>query len=230
MSEVTPEFVREAYNLLRQSIISVEKDDVEVEDEEEEGAAADAEAGANADAEMGDGEEEVPSESTPAAPGASSTPGPSQARERTKITYDKYMTILNMLVRRVNADAATSEDGVEEEELLVWYLEQKEAELETQEDLEAEQTLAKKVLKRMVKVSILSILGILSVELTATPGQHPYADPWRGSRGRPGPGLGAPGSRRLRHAPELRGRGNVKPWQKCGKEKGKRRGVGQGGI
>ncbi|KAF2143843.1 uncharacterized protein K452DRAFT_268279 [Aplosporella prunicola CBS 121167] len=155
VSEVTPEFVREAYNLLRQSIISVEKDDVEVEDEEEEGAVADTEAGANADEEMGDGEEEAPAENTPAAPGASSTPGPSQARERTKITYDKYMTILNMLVRRVNADAATSEDGVEEEELLVWYLEQKEAELETQEDLEAERTLAKKVLKRMVKDNIL---------------------------------------------------------------------------
>lgn len=151
VTEVTPEFVREAFNLLRQSIISVEKDDVEVEDEEDGADAADAEAGA--DAEMG---EAVQEEGAGAARGAdSATPAAQQpAREKTKITYDKYMTILNLLVRRVNADASSNEDGVEEEELLVWYLEQKEAEMETQEDLELERTLAKKVLKRMVKVSL----------------------------------------------------------------------------
>lgn len=36
VEDVTPNFVREAFNLLRQSIISVEKDDVEVEDDEDE--------------------------------------------------------------------------------------------------------------------------------------------------------------------------------------------------
>ncbi len=35
VDDVTPNFVREAFNLLRQSIISVEKDDVEVEDDED---------------------------------------------------------------------------------------------------------------------------------------------------------------------------------------------------
>lgn len=147
VTEVTPEFVREAFNLLRQSIISVEKDDVEVEDDEE--GAADAEVGA--DAEMGDAEQENAGRGPSAS--ASATPAAQQPqREKKKITYDHYMSILNMLVRRVNADAATAEDGVEEEELLVWYLEQKEAELETQKDLEEERDLAKKVLKRMVKV------------------------------------------------------------------------------
>ncbi|GME57152.1 putative DNA replication licensing factor mcm6 protein [Neofusicoccum parvum] len=153
VTEVTPEFVREAFNLLRQSIISVEKDDVEVEDEEEAGA-ADAEGGA--DAEMGEAaEEDAAAPGAAASRGASATPATQQQREKTKITYDKYMSILNMLVRRVNADAATAEDGVEEEELLVWYLEQKEAEMETQEDLEQERMLARKVLKRMVKDNIL---------------------------------------------------------------------------
>jgi DNA replication licensing factor MCM6 len=58
----------------------------------------------------------------------------------------------NMFVRRVNEDQEETQDGVEEEELLVWYLEQKENEMETQEDLEAERLLAKKVLKKVVKV------------------------------------------------------------------------------
>ncbi|KAF2492182.1 MCM-domain-containing protein [Lophium mytilinum] len=165
VSEITPDFVREAYNLLRQSIISVEKDDVEVEDEDEEAALNDGEAGADGEAatadqdhDMDDPDDDADAEAGPSGDGAASraasrTPAPQ--RERTKITYDKYMSILNLLVGRVNADQETSEDGVEEEELLVWYLEQREAELETQEDLENERELAKKVLRRMVKDSIL---------------------------------------------------------------------------
>ncbi|KAF2671990.1 MCM-domain-containing protein [Microthyrium microscopicum] len=144
--EVTPEFVREAYNLLRQSIISVEKDDVEVEDEDE--AAAGADEDEDGDEAMADGEnaeeedEDMADEDAP-------------KKEKTKITYDKYMAILNTMVRRVNDDQESSEDGVEEQDLLVWYLEQREQELETQEDLENEKALAKKVLKRMVKDNIL---------------------------------------------------------------------------
>jgi DNA replication licensing factor MCM6 len=60
-----------------------------------------------------------------------------------------------MFVRRVNEDQEETQDGVEEEELLVWYLEQKENEMETQEDLENERSLAKKVLKKVVKVCYL---------------------------------------------------------------------------
>ncbi|KAF1985029.1 MCM-domain-containing protein [Aulographum hederae CBS 113979] len=148
VTEVTVEFVREAYNLLRQSIISVEKDDVEVEDEEE--APADAETGADrepdADSPLADNDGDTPADVV----AAEETPAP-QPKERTKITYDKYMSILNTLVRRVNDDQNSAEDGVEEEELLVWYLEQRESELDTQEELESERALAKKVLKRMVK-------------------------------------------------------------------------------
>jgi DNA replication licensing factor MCM6 len=155
VSEITPEFVKEAYNLLRQSIISVEKDDVEVEDDDDEAvvaAAAAAEAAEqDEDAAMGDGEEHAN------ASRASRTPAP--PREKTKITHDKYISMRNMFVKRVNEDQASTEDGVEEEELLIWYLEQKESELETQEDLERERLLAKKVLKRMVKVSILHSLS-----------------------------------------------------------------------
>lgn len=150
VTEITNEFVREAYNLLRQSIISVEKDDVEVEDDEvAEGEQAEggADRDRDGDSPMDDGDAEMGD-----AARASATPGPSQHKERTKITYDKYMSILNTMVRRVNADQESTEDGVEEEELLVWYLEQREAELETQDDLETERTLARKVLKRMVKV------------------------------------------------------------------------------
>lgn len=156
VSEITPEFVKEAYNLLRQSIISVEKDDVEVEDEDDEAllaaaaAAAEGEETQDGDAAMADSEQASPSARTRT---ASQTPAPAP-REKTKITHDKYVSMRNLFVRRVNEDQSSTEDGVEEEELLVWYLEQKEGELETQEDLERERSLAKKVLRKVVKVCL----------------------------------------------------------------------------
>ncbi|KAF1965350.1 MCM-domain-containing protein [Bimuria novae-zelandiae CBS 107.79] len=151
VEDITPDFVREAYNLLRQSIISVEKDDVEMEDDDDEAmlaAAAAAESQDAGDADMGaeeqDGEGEGPSARAP-----SRTPAP--PKEKTKITHDKYIAMRNLFVKRINDDQAATEDGVEEEDLLIWYLEQKEAELETQEDLERERDLARKVLKKVCK-------------------------------------------------------------------------------
>ena len=158
VEDVTPNFVREAFNLLRQSIISVEKDDMEVGDEEDEEdvdgvAAREDGAGRDGDSPMGDdGDDDDGDEDGHAANRTSATPGPGR---RTKITYDKYMSILNLLVRRVNEDELTSGEGVEHEELVVWYLEQKEEELHTQEDLVRERELVAKVLKRMVKVCVL---------------------------------------------------------------------------
>lgn len=149
VDEVTPKFVNEAFELLQQSIISVEKDDVEFEDEEEDAEPAVANGGAeeqDGDSPMhgGDDDDNDVAEAIRAAQGS--------ARPRTQIKYDDYVKIHNMLLRRVNEDQSTAEDGVEEDELLVWYLEQKEDELQSQEDMEAQRSLARKVLKRMVKV------------------------------------------------------------------------------
>ncbi|KAL4967857.1 MCM DNA helicase complex subunit MCM6 [Aspergillus stella-maris] len=146
VEEVVPKFVREAYDLLRQSIVTVEKDDVEVDDDEDA-------AGAEDDDEMldrdRDGDSPMREEPEPAAAAE-----PAQ-RAKTKITYDKYMKILNLVVRRIREDEAQAGEGVEQEDLLVWYLEQIESELNNEEDLQRERSLANKVLKRMVKDNIL---------------------------------------------------------------------------
>jgi len=150
VEQVTPEFVDEAFKLLRQSIISVEKDDVEFE-EEEDTAVADATVGAAAqdgDSPM-DGNDQA--EEVAGSAGAAQTPA-LPTRPRTQIKYDDYIRIHNMLLRRVNEDQSTAEDGVGEEDLMVWYLEQIEDQLQSQEDMQAQRSLAKKVLKRMVKV------------------------------------------------------------------------------
>ncbi|CAF9927404.1 MCM DNA helicase complex subunit mcm6 [Imshaugia aleurites] len=161
VDDVTPNFVREAFNLLRQSIISVEKDDVEVEDDEDEvlnngtanGHADDPDRDGDSPMADGDDDDQDGDDQPDGAAGrASQTPAP-QSR-RTKITYDKYMAILNMLVRRVNEDEMTTGQGVEHEELVTWYLEQKEEELNSVEEAEEEKELARKVIKRMVKDNI----------------------------------------------------------------------------
>lgn len=149
VEDVTEAFVNEAFGLLRQSIIHVEKDDVEVDDEDDEVPTGDSEMQIDAD------EEDVGASTRD----PTATPGPASSmrasmppREKTKITYDRYMQILNLLVRRINEDELTTGQGVEEEELTTWYLEQREEEINDEQELEDEKVLVKKVIKRMVKV------------------------------------------------------------------------------
>jgi hypothetical protein len=60
-----------------------------------------------------------------------------------------------MLASKVaEAERAEGGDGIEGEALLQWYLEQKEDELQGEEDYNRELVLAKKVLRKMVRVCI----------------------------------------------------------------------------
>lgn len=148
VEEILPRFVREAFNLLRQSIITVEKDDIDVEDEADEDAAPARQDGDDEMAEARDRDGDSPMGDEDEAPAAAAP-----TRQKTKITYDKYMKILNLLVRRLNEDEAKNGEGVEEHELVTWYLERVESELNSQDDLDRERDLTYKVLKRMTKVS-----------------------------------------------------------------------------
>lgn len=209
VEDVTPDFVREAFGLLRQSIISVEKDDVEVGDEEEvvpggdengdgrdrdgDSPMGDGDSDQNSDDDDGDGDGDM---NGAAGARASATPAAAPSR-RTKIEYDKYMAMLNLLVRRVNEDEVQNGQGVPHDELVVWYLEQKEDELNTPAELEQERELVGKVLKRMVKVGFLcpSHPSLLLQQpafkpqfffnkflLTCVTGQHLHAHPRRRTR------------------------------------------------
>jgi hypothetical protein len=74
-------------------------------------------------------------------------------KRKLTITYDNYIKMVNMFVQRVNDDESGTGEGVNGEELVNWYLEQKESELEGEEDYHREKALANMVLKKMVKVS-----------------------------------------------------------------------------
>lgn len=151
VTEVTEDFVNEAFKLLRQSIISVEKDDVDVDDDEEfEGAEfANEMNGDHDDAAMAAANDD---NIAPTAP-MGATPHP--PRQKMTITHDKYHSMSRLILSRISADEQETGEGVEESELKLWYLEQVEDELESPEDMERESDLCGRVIKRMVKDSML---------------------------------------------------------------------------
>lgn len=149
VEEVTPKFVNEAYDLLKQSIVTVEKDDVEFDDD----VAPTARNNDDEDEEMADRDREGDSPMRDQGEEAQSAEKPE--RQKTKITYEKYARILNYVVQRIREDEVNQGEGVEQEDLIIWYLEQIEAELDTQEDLARERDLCSKVIKRMVREGML---------------------------------------------------------------------------
>jgi DNA replication licensing factor MCM6 len=178
VEDVTEAMVLEAFSLLRLSIISVEKDDVDVEDEDIPEIVQPN--GDREDSPMADAGE-GPSGYIPA---TGEVDGEARPRQRTKITFDKYNKMLNILARRINEEEQTTGDGIGDEELQQWYLESIEEELQTEEDLTGEQELVKKVLKRMVKVRFFFGLDIEMKLLTKSIGQRDHADSRRGRESR----------------------------------------------
>jgi DNA replication licensing factor MCM6 len=172
VEDITAEFVNEAFHLLRQSIISVEHDDVEVDDEEGQGEedavmedgevlrqAADVAQGVMPTADMdGDGDEAMEEDGETAGRQASTAPSAATAataQQKQTISYDKYISIVNMLVSRVAEDeTAGSGEGIEGDALVQWYLEQKEEELDSEEAYNTEMALARAARRRRLRLSM----------------------------------------------------------------------------
>ncbi|ERT00829.1 minichromosome maintenance protein 6 [Sporothrix schenckii 1099-18] len=169
VDEITPDMVTEAYNLLRQSIISVEHDDVEVEDDEDGAADEATEAAALAAAANGpDPNSDVAMDEHDTA----ATNAATGRRNKVAITYDKYIAIVNAIVQRVRDDEVSGPgEGVAADVLSTWYLEQQEGDLDTEEDYHREKSLVNMVLKKMVKENILmAIRGQGMADENATEG------------------------------------------------------------
>ena len=147
-SEITPAFVKEAYGLLSQSIIHVEKDDVEIsddEDEEDEAVPTGADAAAPSEAATSPGRARS---ATPAAtPAAAAAP----KKAKVSITYDRYMDLMQKVVYRVHEHEQAHKAGMPRADLVQELLEEQEGELADVEAMEREQVLLEKVLGKLVK-------------------------------------------------------------------------------
>ena len=151
VEEITPAIVMEAYNLLRQSIVHVEMDDIGLEDELQDMLSI------NATPNVRDTKTTRITHSESPVPADDEINNDVEMQDqrsiRTTIMYDKYLSMLNMIVRHLaEAEKSPNGGGVEHEALIQWYLEQKEDEISSEEELLAERSLCAKVLKRLVKV------------------------------------------------------------------------------
>jgi DNA replication licensing factor MCM6 len=73
-------------------------------------------------------------------------------KKRMVITHDKYMELQSMVVLYLSEHEQKTGQGLDREELIDWYLEQKEEEMQDIEELEYEKELIVKLLRRLVKV------------------------------------------------------------------------------
>jgi hypothetical protein len=191
--QITPAFVREAYSLLRQSIIHVEQDDIDIDEDETEIARENVQPKMSEDDSQdvtmsGGGDTEM-TEQTYAEPsgtdGSTSTQaqglvtpktpqndGPTtSSKRRMVITHDKYMTLQSLIVLHLAAVERETGKGIDRDELIDWYLEMKEEDIQDVDELEYEKELITKVLKKLVKVRCLYHYGLRSGECS-----HPSAD------------------------------------------------------
>ncbi|GMG20951.1 unnamed protein product [Ambrosiozyma monospora] len=172
---ISPKFVAEAYELLRQSIIRVEKDDVEVEDYEsdvEEPAAQPATEGNENTQTDNDNNNNNDTQTTEQdqQQQQTTTTQPRSEPVKVSIPYDKYISMMNLFVRRIGARERERERATEGQidsledaerqgytmnELVDWYLLQIENSIETEAQYWTERKTAMKVLKRLVKDQIL---------------------------------------------------------------------------
>ena len=77
---------------------------------------------------------------------------PPVAKRRMIITHDKYMTLQSLIVLHLAETERETGRGIDRDELIDWYLELKEAEIQDVEELEYEKELITKMLKKLVKV------------------------------------------------------------------------------
>lgn len=171
--------MREAYSLLRQSIIHVEQDDIDFDEEEAATTRGDLQPKASEDDSQdvpmsgGDDTEmtdpmyteqsgtdgsmstEPQGSMTPKAPQHDIGDGHASAKRRMVITHDKYMTLQSLIVFHLAAVERETGRGIDRDELIDWYLETKEEEIQDVDELEYEKELITKVLRKLVKVRIL---------------------------------------------------------------------------
>ncbi|GAA5928542.1 hypothetical protein JCM3775_004560 [Rhodotorula graminis] len=158
--EITVPFVQEAYNLLSQSIIHVEKDDVDIDSDSDDEGGLDGANGGGGDGDN-DGDDDGADAPSPGARArtASATPGPGQdaaaaaaaKKPKVSITYDRYMQMMQRIVYMVSEHESATGSGMPRSEVVQAYLDGVEEQLGTIEQLEHETQLVEKVLTKLVK-------------------------------------------------------------------------------
>ncbi|CAH0389438.1 unnamed protein product [Bemisia tabaci] len=142
--DVTVRHVEEAKKLLNKSLLRVEQPDVLLDREEDEMDV--------------DEPAEMPSTPAPAdqGDGAPETSPEKQAPQKKKLTvsYEEYIAITNMLAAYMRKEeelrTAAGGEGVRRSEVVNWYLEQVEDQIESEDDLVEKKVFIDKILDRLI--------------------------------------------------------------------------------
>lgn len=110
------------------------------------------------------------------------TPAPASAqpRRRMVITHDKYMALQSLVVLHISAVERETGQGVDRDELIDWYLELRESEIQDVEELEYEKELISKLLRKLVKAWRLnsSFSFHMAETIYIIVGQVPFRSSW----------------------------------------------------
>lgn len=77
---------------------------------------------------------------------------PPPPKRRMVITHDKYMTLQSLIVLHLSQVERETGKGLDRDELIDWYLETKEDDIQDVDELEYEKELITKMLRKLVKV------------------------------------------------------------------------------
>lgn len=150
LEQVSEEHVQEAFRLLSKSIVRVEQPDIQFDENVEAMLHASkrttetlgaTEADAAAAMETGDEQEAA---------------GGAKKKASVKLSYDEYKRISNMLVyciRKREEEVDTESEaftGIHKSELAAWYLNEIEAQIENEEQLNEQNTLIEKIIHRLI--------------------------------------------------------------------------------
>lgn len=148
--EISKRNVEDAYDLLRQSIIRIDMDDVEMSDDE------------------GDDGGERPSETDKPGDKKVFSPQEQQPGKKITISNEEYVEIMNKFVNRIKAltqeqDETTGEDNYNlsctGDQLINWYMTAHKEQLKSTEDYYLKRKICLKILKRMCKEKILMVVN-----------------------------------------------------------------------
>ena len=162
--EVHPRHVKEAFRLLSKSIIRVETPDINFDEPDllPDGVAT--------DTTVTEGE---PMEGVP--PPTKAPPPSENMSKQIRVSYEEYKSIANLLVlhlRQLEENSADGESGVKRMDLVDWYLEANEADMETIDEVKEKRLLVEKVIERLVHHD--HVLLPLVTEESGTEDSNPY--------------------------------------------------------
>ncbi|KAI9321016.1 MCM2/3/5 family-domain-containing protein [Dichotomocladium elegans] len=156
--EITEAYVGEAYSLLQKSIIRVEQDEIDISDLMHAGNDVMTSAEALEGMQGLRISEEQPEESSMHVDQSSAS-----QPNRIRIEYEKFMQIKLMLAHKLRTVQIMADEdtvGIRRSELVLWYLEQCEDSLETEEDMEKEKTIIEKVIDKLSQPEQETLLAI----------------------------------------------------------------------